>query len=55
MGALETAVDDAVDHVLSPECAKILPDIVFRTHLDVSRRALLGEPPARVEAMTVRL
>ena len=39
VGALETAVDDAVDHVLPPECAKMLPDIVFRTHLDVFYRA----------------
>ena len=53
--ALDTAVDDAVDHVLQPECAKILPDIVFRTHLDVYRRAFLGYPPARVEPMIVRL
>ena len=41
VGALETAVDDAVDHGLPPECAKMLRDIVFRTHLDVFRRALL--------------
>ena len=47
--------DDAVDHGLPPECAKMLRDIVFRTHLDVFRRALLGDPPARVEPMTVRL
>ena len=53
--ALETAVDDAVDHGLPPECAKMLRDIVYRTHLDVFRRALLGDPPARVEPMTVRL
>ena len=31
----------------------MLRDIVFRTHLDVFRRALLGDPPARVEPMTV--
>ena len=55
VGALETAVDDVVDHGLPPECAKILRDIVFRTHLDVFRWALLGGPPARVEPMTVRL
>ena len=29
VGALETAVDDAVDHGLPPECAKMLRDIVF--------------------------
>ena len=34
---------------------KMLSDIVFRTHLDVFRRALLGDPPPRVEPMTVRL
>ena len=55
VGALEMAVDDAVDHGLPPECAKMLRDIVFRTHLDVFRWALLGGPPARVEPMTVRL
>ena len=35
VGALETAVDDAVDHGLPPECPKMRRDIVFRTHLDV--------------------
>ena len=33
----------------------MLRDIVFRTNLDVFRRALLGDPPARVEPMTLRL
>ena len=33
----------------------MLRDVVFRTHLDAFRRALLGDPPARVEPMTVRL
>ena len=33
-GMLETAVDIAVDHGSPPECAKMLRDIVFRTHLD---------------------
>ena len=55
VSALETAVDDAVDHGLPPECAKMLRDIVFRTHLDVFRRELLGDPPESVEPMTVRL
>ena len=55
VGALGTAVDDADDHKLPPECAKMMHDIVFRTHLDVFRRALLGDPPVRVEPMTVRL
>ena len=55
VGALETAVDDAVGHGLPPECAKMLRDTVFRLHLDVLCRALLGDPPARVEPMTVRL
>ena len=58
VGALETAVDDAVDHSLRPGCAKMLRDIVFcgfHTHLDVFRRALLDDPPAHVEPMTVRL
>ena len=55
VGALETAVDDAVDHGLPPECAKMLRDIVFCTHLEVFCRALLGDPPVRVEPVTVRL
>ena len=52
---LETAVDDAVTHGFPPECVKMLRDIVFRTHLDVLGRALLGDPRARVEPTTVRL
>ena len=55
VGALGTAVDDAGGHDLPPECAKMLRDIVFRAHLDVGRRALLGDLPARVEPMTMRL
>ena len=55
VGALETAVNDTVDHGLPSECAKMLRDIVFRTHLDVFRRALLGDPAAPVEPITVRL
>ena len=55
MGALETVVDDAVDHGLPPECAKKMHDVVFCTHLDVFCRALLGYPPALVEPMTVGL
>ena len=55
VGALGTAVDEAGDHDLAPECAKMLRDIVFGTHLDVFRRALMGNPPSRVERMTVRL
>ena len=54
VGALGTAFDDADDHDLPPE-SKMLPDIVFRTHLDVFRQALLGDPPSRLEPMTVRL
>ena len=48
VGALETAVDDAVDHGLPPECAKMLRDIVLRTHLDLFCRASSGDPPARL-------
>ena len=55
VGALETAVDDADYHGLPPECAKMAHDIIFRTHLDVFRWALLGDPPTLVEPMTVRL
>ena len=53
--ALETAVDDAVDHGLPPEGAKMLHDIVFCTHLDIFRWTLLGDSRAPVEPMTVRL
>ena len=55
--ALETAVDDAVDHGLRRECAKMLRDIVdrgFRTTVDVFRPALLGDPLAHVRPMTAR-
>ena len=52
---LETAVDDAVDHGLTPECAQMLRDIGFCTHFDLFRRAVSGDPPARVEPITVRL
>ena len=45
VGALEAAIDDALDYGLRPECAKMLHDIVFRTHRDVFRWALLGDPP----------
>ena len=55
VGALETAVDDAVDHGLTPECAQMLRDIGFCTHFDLFRRAVSGDPPARVEPITVRL
>ena len=34
-GVLETDVDNAVDYDSPPECAKMLRDIVCRTHLDV--------------------
>ena len=33
----------------------MLHDIVFRMHLYIFRRALLGDPPACVDPMTVRL
>ena len=55
VGALGTAVDDADDHDLPQECAKMVRDIVFRTHLDVFRLSLLGDPPVCVDPMTVRL
>ena len=55
VGALGTAVDDAVDHELPPESAKVMRNIVVRTHLDVYRRELLGDPPARVEPVPVWL
>ena len=36
VGVLETAVDDAVDHGFTPECAKMLCDIVFARTLTYS-------------------
>ena len=47
VGVLETDVDNAVGHGFPPERAKMLRDIVFRTHLDLLCRALSGDPPAR--------
>ena len=55
VGVLETVVDNAVDHGSPPECAKMLRDIVCRTHLDVLCRALPGDPPARRKPGAVRL
>ena len=55
LGVLETAVDNAVDHGPPPECAKMLRDIVFLTHLNVLCRAVLGDPPARKKPVAVRL
>ena len=54
VGALETAVDDAVDNGLPPECSKMLCDIGIRMHVEVFRRVLLIDSPAGVEPMTVR-
>ena len=51
VGVLETAVDNAVDHSSSPECAKMLRYIVFRTHLDVSCRALPGNPHVHAKGL----
>ena len=53
--ALWRAVDDAERSGLSPESAMKLRDIVLNTHADAFRRALVGEPPARVEPMQVTL
>ena len=55
VGGLETAVDDALNHGLPLERAKMLRDIALRTHLDVLCLALLGGPPAHMESITVRL
>ena len=54
VGVLETAVDKAVDHGSQLEWAKMLRDIVVRTHLDVLCRALLGNLPARKKPVAVR-
>ena len=42
-GVLETAVDNAVDHSSPTEGAKMLRDIVFRTHLDGLCPAVSGD------------
>ena len=55
IGALGAAVDDAVDHGLPQECAKMVHDIVLRTHLDVFHWESLGDAPERVELLTARL
>lgn len=52
---LATAVDDAVDHGLPPEFAKMLSDIGFRTHFDIFCRYRLGGPSARMKPMAVWL
>ena len=54
VNVLETAFDNAVDHGSPPKCAKLLRDIVFRTHLDVLCRALPGDPHARKKSWAVR-
>ena len=53
-GVLKAVADNAVDHGSPPECAKMMLDIVFRTHLDVLCRALPGDPPARKKPGAVR-
>ena len=53
-GVLETVDHNAVDHASPPDCAKVLRDIVFRTHLDVPYQALPGDPPARKKPGAVR-
>ena len=42
LGALETAVDDAVDHGLPPECARMLRDIVRILTYSVGRCWVAG-------------
>ena len=54
VGVLKMAVDNAVAHGSPPECAEMLGDIVFRTHLDVLFRALSGDPHARKKPGAVR-
>ena len=53
-GELKMAVDNAVDHGSPPECARILRDIDFCTHLDVFCRSLSGDPPAHKKPGVVR-
>ena len=54
VGVLETDVDNAVDHGSPPEFAKMLRDVVFRTHLDVLFWASSGDSPARKNPGAVR-
>ena len=51
---LEAAVDKSVDHDSPSEYAKLLRDIVFRTHLDVLHRGVVCDPSERVGPMAVR-
>ena len=53
-GVLETVVDNAVDHGSPREFAKMMRDIVFRTHLDVPCLVLPGDSPARKKPGAVR-
>ena len=53
-GVSGTAADNAIDRGTPPECAKMLRDVVFRTHLVVLCRALSGGPPARKKLGAVR-
>ncbi|CAM9931443.1 unnamed protein product, partial [Sphacelaria rigidula] len=52
--ALEESVTDAVENGLGVSKAERLRGILYR-HVDAFRRALRGDPPARVEPMTVKL
>ena len=54
VGALDISVDDVVDLGLQKR-ANIVPNIVFRTHLDVLCWPLLGDPPARKKPVAVPL
>ena len=53
VGVLELAIDNAVDHGSTLECAKMLRDIVFGRHLDVLCQALSGDTPARKKPVAV--
>ena len=55
VGVLKASIHDAVVGIFSTECAKMLRDIVPRTHLDVFRRSSSGDQPAGVEHMIVWL
>ena len=53
--ALAQAVEDAARNGLPPECVEKLRELVMRTYDRAFRRALVGEPPANVEPMQVKL
>ena len=52
---LETSTNDAVGEIFSMQSAKMLHDIISRTHLDVTCPSISGDQSSRVEHMIVWL